>query len=69
MDNYISKIEKLVSDRMKDHSKPTKGLLTPKNKKEESVTNEDMIQNIANYVHDIRMMRMQIKAKGIKDGR
>lgn len=70
MDKYITKIEKLVAERMNAHSKPTgKGLLA---KSKSSIKDRDtmmsvddnaMLPRIATYVHDIRMLRMALKNK------
>jgi hypothetical protein len=67
MNKYITKIEKLVAERMNAHSKPTgKGLLakpTDTKATKDMPTDDDMMGRIANYVHDIRMMRMSLKDK------
>ena len=70
MNKYITKIEKLVVERMNSHSKPTgKGLLAKTSKSvpvkptKDMPTDDDMMGRIANYVHDIRMMRISLKDK------
>jgi hypothetical protein len=70
MNKYITKIEKLVAERMNSHSKPTgKGLLAkpskgiPSKPTKNMPTDDDMMGRIADYVHDIRMMRTAIKDK------
>jgi hypothetical protein len=70
MNKYITKIEKLVAERMNSHSKPTgKGLLakppksTPVKPTKDMPADDDMMGRIADYVHDIRMMRMSLKDK------
>lgn len=72
MNRYINRIEQLVEQRLSAGSatkKPAKGLLGPKKPMQSkgpfsSRKQNMMMERIADYVLDIRKMRMEIKQNG-----
>lgn len=70
MNRYINRIDQMVEQRLNASvsKKPAKGLLGPKkpmsNKSFTSRKESQMMERIADYVADIRRMRMEIKQNG-----
>lgn len=68
IDAYSKKIDKYITERTsKITSKPSKGLLAPKQIKKQQEP-EDAIEKIAEIVAAIREKRMQLKEKGVSRG-
>lgn len=66
---YAKKINKYIIDKSsKTTSKPSRGLLSPRQIKSRPVESEDIIQKIGDIVNDIREKRMQLKEKGADRG-
>lgn len=66
---YTKKINKYIIDKSsKITSRPSKGLLSPRQVKSSPVMTEDVIQKIGDIVSDIREKRMQLKEKGVSRG-
>lgn len=68
IDAYSKKIDKYITERTsKITSKPSKGLLSPKQIKKRQEP-EDAIEKIAEIVATIREKRMNLKEKGASRG-